>query len=295
VKNVRSQFDNTSVSVIVPVRGKLHLLSRALNSLLTQNCLPSEIIVIDDNVLTSESLKFNEILRNFEEIVLRLNFNLRIKILVSQGKGVSAARNLGIKESSSIYISFLDSDDYFLPDKLSIQLSVMEKENLDFTHSNYLVINENKLSYIVNTSYNSGYEQSSIISYRKCLIATPTVLIRKSILNGRSNLFPEEYGVGEDKIAWARFANYSNKPIGHIALPLSVVSVSSESSSQNAKNIKKAKEYLIVNAKKENYRKLRMNEKNGIFFFMINLVPTQSKSRRYISSLYKSFRIWAIK
>jgi glycosyltransferase involved in cell wall biosynthesis len=290
-----SQFNMGTVSVIVPVRGKLNLLNRALNSLLLQDYAPSEIIVIDDNTLASESLIFNEILRKFEDLILNLNLNTTLKILKSQGKGVSAARNLGIKETSSIYISFLDADDYFLPNKLELQVRIMGQEDLDFIHSNYLAMNQNKSSCIVDTSYNSGYEQSSIITYRKCLIATPTVLIRKSVLNGKSNLFPEEYDVGEDKIAWARFANYSSKPIRHIPLPISVVSVSTESSSNNDKNIKRAKKYLVINAKKENYRRLRIYQKNGVFFFLINLVPTQSKLRRHLASLCRSFRIWILK
>ena len=52
--------------------------------------------------------------------------------------GPSFCRNYGIRISSSKYISFMDSDDYWTKDKLQEQISFMEKNNFKFTYTDYI-------------------------------------------------------------------------------------------------------------------------------------------------------------
>ncbi len=97
------------VSVIIPTKGdRPQMLSRALDSIINQTKLPSEVIVVVD----SNREKYDEIIK----IVHKHQIFERIKARViqngtSRSQGVSYARNLGVKYAKNIFLSFLDDDD----------------------------------------------------------------------------------------------------------------------------------------------------------------------------------------
>ena len=58
-------------------------------------------------------------------------FGSKVKYLpLGSNLGVSAARNAGIRKSSAPFIAFLDSDDYWFPEKLSIQMNYFQQKNM---------------------------------------------------------------------------------------------------------------------------------------------------------------------
>jgi len=91
-------------SVVIPTFNRKHLLSRSVKSVLNQTFQNFELIIVDDGSTD-----------NTEELVKEFNDN-RIKyIRHSENKGVSTARNTGIKNANGTLIAFLDSDDEYLP------------------------------------------------------------------------------------------------------------------------------------------------------------------------------------
>ena len=64
-------------------------------------------------------------------------------IKLYKNKGPSFCRNYAMRISKSKYISFIDSDDSWLSDKLEKQIFFMEKNNLDFTYTDYIPFFEN--------------------------------------------------------------------------------------------------------------------------------------------------------
>ena len=68
--------------------------------------------------------------------------------------GVGYCRKKGIEKASGLYVAFIDSDDYWLENKLSKQIYFMEKNNVEFSFSEYLVEKkndkENFNKYIIN-------------------------------------------------------------------------------------------------------------------------------------------------
>ncbi|GAG53747.1 unnamed protein product [marine sediment metagenome] len=67
----------------------------------------------------------------------------RIKIIrLAQNSGPTVARNTAVEVANGRYIAFLDSDDKWCPDKLSMQIAVMEEKNYNFTYSDYIIINQ---------------------------------------------------------------------------------------------------------------------------------------------------------
>jgi len=107
---------STSVSVIIPTYNRWQVLQRAIDSVLAQSTAADEIIVVDDGSTD-----------NTRDLLLS-TYGEHIRVMSQPNKGVSAARNAGLKISSGDWIALLDSDDEWLPDKLRLQIQVLEQD-----------------------------------------------------------------------------------------------------------------------------------------------------------------------
>ena len=115
------------VDVILPNYNKEFFLEETINSVLNQSYNNWKLLIIDDCSID-----------NSKKIIQKFAKNEKIKVIyLKKNKGVSFTRNLGIRLSNSKYISFLDSDDLWTPNKLKDQISFMEKNNYDFTYTDY--------------------------------------------------------------------------------------------------------------------------------------------------------------
>lgn len=108
------------VSVVIPFYNRTALLPRALKSVLCQTHEGLDIILVDDG--SSEDA--GEVLSPIADERVRL---IRHEV----NRGVSAARNTGIKAARGRYISFLDSDDEWLPTKTEKQLAQLKRSRDD--------------------------------------------------------------------------------------------------------------------------------------------------------------------
>ncbi|MCO5130285.1 MAG: glycosyltransferase family 2 protein [Xanthobacteraceae bacterium] len=95
------------ITVIIPVFGRPDTLRRALRSLRLQSLLPDEVIVVDDGSPDPIDVEA-DIVAALSPVVVRHETN----------RGVAAARNTGIRTASNDWITFLDSDDWLLPDSI---------------------------------------------------------------------------------------------------------------------------------------------------------------------------------
>jgi glycosyltransferase involved in cell wall biosynthesis len=100
------------VSAIVPTYNRAAYICQAIDSALTQGYDNLEIIVVDDGS-TDETYS------------LLTRYESRIKYIYQTNQGEAAARNTAIEASAGEYIALLDSDDLWLPDKLTCQLDFM--------------------------------------------------------------------------------------------------------------------------------------------------------------------------
>ncbi|WP_026734376.1 glycosyltransferase [Fischerella sp. PCC 9605] len=104
------------VSAIVPTYNRADLISYTLDSAIKQSYKNLEIIVIDDGSVD-----------NTEEVVKAIG-DPRIRyIRHPSNRGGSAARNTGIEGARGKYIAFLDSDDLWAPEKIELQLALIQK------------------------------------------------------------------------------------------------------------------------------------------------------------------------
>ena len=96
------------VSVIIPVYNCERFLAEAIESALAQTYRPLEIIVVDDGS-TDQSA---DIARSYEEV----------RYIYQSNQGLAVTRNRGLAIAQGEFISFLDSDDLWLPNKLAVQV-----------------------------------------------------------------------------------------------------------------------------------------------------------------------------
>ena len=191
------------ISVIVPTYNRAHRLPRALDSILCQSYSPKEIIVVDDGSTDETS---DLMTSEYSEIVF----------IQQQNTGVSSARNAGIKRASGDWITFLDSDDEWLPKKLEIQMKALYKNpEIKICHTNEIWIRNGKR---VNPKKKHGKFGGWI--FQKCLplccISPSSVIIHKSIFK-EIGLFDYSLPVCEDYDLWLRIT--ARNPVLYIEKP----------------------------------------------------------------------------
>ncbi len=103
------------ISVIIPVYNGEKTIKNTIDSVLNQTFTDFELIVVNDGSQDSTLAVLNEIQ------------NARIRVFSFPNSGVSASRNRGLAEAEGEFISFLDADDLWTPDKLESQLKALEK------------------------------------------------------------------------------------------------------------------------------------------------------------------------
>lgn len=196
------------VSVIIPTRNRRVLLTSAINSVMVQTFQDFEIIVVDDG---SED--------NTREIVEEMESKKIRYISHEIQKGEAASRNTGIMNATGDFIAFLDDDDEWLPEKLSLQIELLEKreENVGAIYTGYLFINmENKRVFCQKRAEVRGDISKDLLCDN--VIGTPSsVLLRKQVIN-RIGLFDEKLPYYVDYDFFIRISKhfhfeYINRPL----------------------------------------------------------------------------------
>lgn len=109
------------VSVIMPVHNRAGLVGRAIDSVLSQTYPNFEVICVDDFSLDDTRQIIGSYIAKFPDQILYL--------LNSRSKGVSGARNTGIKAARGDFVAFLDSDDAYKPTHLEESLTELQRHS----------------------------------------------------------------------------------------------------------------------------------------------------------------------
>ncbi len=125
------------ISVIIPTYNRASLLQKAIASVVAQTYKNWELIVVDDGS-TDGTI----------DVVNAIN-DSRIRILQLLHSGnIASLRNSGTEAGSGKWIAFLDSDDEWVPDKLDIQLQLMEKQNKRWCYGGHEFIDKDSKTII---------------------------------------------------------------------------------------------------------------------------------------------------
>jgi len=181
---------NPTVSVIIPTHNRGWILREAIDSVLAQDYADYELIVVDDGSTD-----------NTREILEACGRD--ITVVQQSNRGVSAARNRGIAASRGQLLAFLDSDDLWLPQKLSRQV--------DFFKSNpAALICQTEETWVRNgVRVNPKRRHQKLAgmifepSLALCLVSPSAVMIRKTLFEAVGR-FDERLPACEDYDLWLR-------------------------------------------------------------------------------------------
>lgn len=131
---------NPLVSIIVATYRREDVLWNALSSLSSQSYSNIEVVLVDDN----DDLQWNTRVRDVVERFGEKYPSVRFQYIVNHpNRGSAETRNIGISVANGDYITFLDDDDVYLPDKVKQQVAFMEQKQLDYSITDLYLYNEN--------------------------------------------------------------------------------------------------------------------------------------------------------
>lgn len=163
-------MNNPVVSILIPTYNRAVLLTKAIQSVLSQTYSEFELIIVDDASIDTTAA----IVENFHDPrihYLRLNKN----------GGVSAARNAGLKICRGDYIAFLDSDDVWVPEKLEKQLQLFHNssDQVGVIYSTINVINGDNIYQKKNQGFITGSIYENLL-YQNFVGTPSSVIVKKS-------------------------------------------------------------------------------------------------------------------
>lgn len=194
------------ISVIIPTHNRANLLRRSINSILQQKTLPFEIIVVDDG---STDYTGKMIVSEFPDIIY----------FKQPQQGVSAARNKGIQLANSPWLAFLDSDDEWLPDKLTFQQHALSQNpTMKVCHSDEIWVRNGQ-----RVNPHRKHRKTGGWIFKHCLplcaISPSSVLIHQSVFDV-VGVFDENLPACEDYDLWLRITHQF--PVLYVDEPLLV-------------------------------------------------------------------------
>lgn len=192
-----------SVSIIIPTFNRAYCLRRTIQSVLDQKFQDFEIIIVD-NYSTDNT---DEVIESFKDE--------RVILLKVKNKGIVAvSRNLGIKKATGKFIAFLDSDDWWLPNKLQSCIDALSNE-LDLVyHDLYLVKSE--VGLIKRSNIMRSRTLTDPVFYDLLCngntICNSSVVVKRRLLMEIEGISEIKELVGcEDFDCWLRIASLTNK------------------------------------------------------------------------------------
>ena len=182
----------TYISVIIPTFNRANHVLEAVQSVLKQTRRPDEILLIDDGSTDQTRTRLQP-------------FMGEIRYFFQKQSGVSAARNLGIREAKGEWLAFLDSDDLWKPKKLQRQVDLLQSIPLKVCYTdeewrkNGTWMNQKKKHRKV-----SGFIYAHCLPL--CIISPSSVIVHRSVFE-TAGLFDESLPACEDYDLWLRISS----------------------------------------------------------------------------------------
>jgi len=182
------------VSVIIPTYNRAAVLGRSIRSVLGQTFRDFELIVADDGSVDETAAVLDV-------------FDGKLTVVSQANRGVSSARNLGIRRSSGELVAFLDSDDEWTPDKLGRQVARYRGDPRDFAcHTDEVWFRNGQEVHQKRIHRKQGgyfFERS----LERCLISPSSVMISRQLLD-RTGWFDETLPAAEDYDLWLKITAF---------------------------------------------------------------------------------------
>lgn len=246
-------FNNRTVSVIIPVYNKEDYIKDCVESILRQSYRDVEIILVDDCSTDNSPNIISELISENDNIIYYRQ---------PKNQGAAVARNIAISLASGRYVAFLDADDLWLPNKLEMQLNFMKENNAAFSCTALECINKYGIT------QGSIRHVKKIITYRLILtntmIATSTVIVDREIVGDFR--MPLRRG-GQDYATWLSLMK-DNVPCWGLDKILTQYRVLDNSLSSN--KFKSIRQVWEIQTHDENINRILVFK--NLIFFIINAI-----------------------
>lgn len=178
-------------SIVVPTYNRAHLIAKAIDSVMAQTYAEWELLIVDDGSKD-----------NTREVVTAYT-DPRVKYIYQQNAERSAARNNGIKQALGTYICFLDSDDYYLPNRLQLLYQELEKRNFPVAafYTGLVFDVDGALS-----NFEQPLAETATLDY----IATSTIHSQQACIHAtilKQFNYDTAFHIGEDMELWLRIVD----------------------------------------------------------------------------------------
>ncbi|MBL7156908.1 MAG: glycosyltransferase [Candidatus Omnitrophica bacterium] len=250
------------VTVIIPTFNSARVIKRAVESVLDQTYRDFEILIVDDG---SSDSTLSEA-RSFSSDKV-------IRIIEQNNKGPSSARNKGIAESKGEFISFLDSDDIYLANRIEEGVRVLDaNKRIDIVYSNEIFFLEDSPEKDVESPHPKFSGDIFFYLKRSNFIHTSTVMARGSLFNRWH--FDESLKNHEDWDLFLRASKegtrfcYMPKPLVKVSLCRGSLTYTSKGWSESRRIVgERAKREWRDLKKKDFFRYLRLKTKAVLIGF----------------------------
>lgn len=182
------------VSVVVATYKREAELKNALESLAKQTYSNMEIVLVDDNGNDEWNSKVSETVEVFRNRYPKIKLEC---IVNNSNQGSSKTRNIGIHSANGDYITFLDDDDIYLPDKIRKQVEFMETNQCDYSITDLILYNEDDKK--INRRIRSYIKETTVESLRLYhlkyhMTGTDTIMFKKEYLIQIGGFAPIDVG-----------------------------------------------------------------------------------------------------
>lgn len=184
-------------SVIIPLYNKERYIVAAVTSVLRQSWQEFEIIVVDDGSVDGGA----ELVRAMDDA--------RLRVVVQANGGVSSARNRGIAEARGDIVTFLDADDWYLPDYLATMVDIARRFPTGaFYACSYQRVPDGQALSLPGQDLQQVQAVPDFYARwrRGAFFCTNSVAVRRSDLLALQPCFPLGESLGEDQDLWFRLA-----------------------------------------------------------------------------------------
>lgn len=183
------------ISVIIPTYNRSSVLIRAIDSVLKQTYKNFELIIVDDGS-TDET----------EECLSSFIKSQSLQYYKKTNGGVASARNYGVKHASGTWLAFLDSDDEWLPEKLTEQMKYLaQNPHLSIAYTEEIWI-RNSIRVNQKKSHQKFGGRIFDKCLEQCLIAPSSVIMTRKLFDEFQG-FDENYIVCEDYDLWLKISS----------------------------------------------------------------------------------------
>jgi len=248
---------NPKVSIVIPVYNGSKYLAEAIDSALAQTYNNIEILVINDG--SNDDGATERIAKSYGD---------KIRYFTKKNGGVATALNLGIKNMSGEYFSWLSHDDLYYPDKIEKQvkfLSTLDNKEV-FLYSNYSVLRDGKIVPVIH-NHEMLVRKGKYSLLRGCVNGI-TVFIPKKILENTGEFNPE-LRVTQDYDYWSRMQD--KYQFIHMTDVLSITRLHSEQDSVVSPRVVSEGNILWISMIKSLSDKEKVKYENTIYNFFYEM------------------------